>query len=414
MILVACLSIYSILILGSMATMSIGIGVIVLGYLAAMGGPIPWFRAMREELQRPQVRTYFYWTVALTLACLVSLLGAKFFPLEYGGKGPEVHLAKDMAKAWYFFWPLFLLPGLRRLHLAERRTILKVWLIAFTLLSILGIFQFFNGWPRPQPIPERPNFFHATLFLGHHLSVASIFIFPFFAVLDAWRNRVFSRKWLTLAALVGALCLLATVSRALWLALPASLFVYVIFALPRKWAAALVTLAGASAFGLYQIENVRSRIRSGEGIHERYALWNANWEFFKARPITGAGWHHNLELSGYYLEIFGKKGVPIFSGHAHNNLIEVAASLGIIGVISWIGWNLFVVWIAWKNWRNQKTWFALGLVCAWIAFQVNGLTQVNFWESKVIHSMMWVVAWSLLWMTEKPALDGASRKEPIA
>ena len=26
-----------------------------------------------------------------------------------------------------------------------------------------------------------------------------------------------------------------------------------------------------------------------------------------------------------------------------------------------------------------------------------GLTQVNFWESKVLHQIMWVTAWALVW-----------------
>ena len=51
--------------------------------------------------------------------------------------------------------------------------------------------------------------------------------------------------------------------------------------------------------------------------------------------------------------------------------------------------------------------FAWGLLCAWIVFQLNGLTQVNFWEGKVMHQMMWAVAWSFVWLIPARAPEAA-------
>jgi hypothetical protein len=36
-----------------------------------------------------------------------------------------------------------------------------------------------------------------------------------------------------------------------------------------------------------------------------------------------------------------------------------------------------------------------GILSALIVFQINGLTQVNFWEAKVQHQLMWMVGWIL-------------------
>ncbi|MBC7691591.1 MAG: O-antigen ligase family protein [Methylotenera sp.] len=393
------LSVYAVLTLGSMASMSIGIGILLVGLLIAMK-PAGLFHAIRAEFKRPATRLYLFLTLALTLACAVSLIFAMIHPLSYNGKIPHVEFLKDMGKAWYFFWPLILVPALRVLSAEQRKTVLKSWLGAFTVLSAIGIIQYFTGWPRPQPIPGHAPYYHATLFLGHHLSVASIFIFPFFVALDLLRTRYFSRKFLLLAVVLGLLALFATYSRMLWIALPVGIFLWFLWILPRRWIIVGLISFSVGIFGLSQLNFIKNRMETSMGITERTTLWKINVEFFKARPWTGAGWHHNLELSGFYQEQTAVPGQVIFSGHAHSNFFEVIGSLGIFGLACWLAWSFYVVALPFRYRNTAEGWFARGMVCAWIVFQLNGLTQVNFWESKVIHSMMWMVSWALLWASE--------------
>ena len=74
---------------------------------------------------------------------------------------------------------------------------LQTWIITLAVLSAVGVIQYFSGWPQAAEDPEaRRNRYHATILLGHHLSVASILIFPFFAALDFLKEGGRGRKLL--------------------------------------------------------------------------------------------------------------------------------------------------------------------------------------------------------------------------
>jgi O-antigen ligase len=152
---------------------------------------------------------------------------------------------------------------------------------------------------------------------------------------------------------------------------------------------------------LSQIPGIQRRLRDGMGIGERHELWLANWEFFKNRPLLGVGWRQNQELSGYYL-MDKYQQTHVFSGHAHNNLLDLLGGTGALGTLAWLAWSFWVIRILWMKSTRQteeEPWFGRGLVCAWVVFHLNGLTQVNFWEGKVQHQMAWVIAWSLFWIS---------------
>ena len=394
-------ALYAVLSLVSMATMSIGAGILFVVIAAELGGPKSLGQAIWKELRHPLFRIYCVLSLGLAAACVLSLWAAKAYPLSYGGRAVHVRFWSDIAKLGYFLWPLILVAGLRALSKEARASVLRVWIGAFALLSVIGIAQYFTGWPRPRPIPGIFHRFHATLFLGHHLSVASILIFPFFAALDLARGRRKAVLWAIVAA--GLLCLIATYSRTLWLALPFGILVWILWSLPKRWAWIGVSLLVMGAIGASQLPQVQARLHGTIGIQTREALWKANLEFFKERPWTGVGWRKNGELSGYYLLAENPGVNSVFSGHAHNNFLDLLGGTGIIGTLPWLAWCAFAVFLAFTCVKkgDEIAPFAKGLVCAWIVFQLNGLTQVNFWEGKVMHQMMWVLAWSLLWVGMK-------------
>lgn len=380
-----------------MAAMSIGAVLVFLALIFCQDRSIqnPW----RQEWQVCTSRIYFKLSLFLAVACGISLISAKLFPLSWGGHSASVHLLKDFSKVWYLFWPLLLLQAIRSISEIDRGQVYQSWLISFGVLSILGIFQYFSGWPRPQEIPNLSHRFHTTLFLGHHLSVASIFIFPFFAALDYARARKGSPSqlyWIIAAA--GFFALILTYSRTLWVALPVGLILWSVWVLPKKWKI-WVTFGILVAVSLALFyPPIYQRVHENLGITTRQDLWEANLEFFKNRPLFGVGLKQAQELSGYYLmEKYHTQSV--FSGHAHNNILHMLGSTGIVGTMSWITWCLGVFWILWTK-KNQKSshppHFTQGLICAWIVFQLNGLTQVNFWEAKVQHQIAWMIAWALL------------------
>jgi O-antigen ligase len=390
-----------------MGGMSVGALTLLVCLLVAWKGPMGALdRVRREHAANPWARRYLIVTLALAAALVLSLVVAAIWPLQYAGRPVQVSFGRDLAKTWYLFWPLLLLAVLRALSPNDRARLLSVWLGFALILGAIGWLQYFTGWPRPQGIPLHPGRFHATLFFGHHLSVASVLIFPFFAALDLAEKPIgpriagLSRPLLSLAAALLAITLFLTYSRMLWVALPVSVIAWVLWVLPRRLSlGALVTLALMAAAAL-QAPEVRERLGNTMGVSTRQELWKANLEFVARRPLTGAGWHHNLDLAGAY---FDEKLGPgdHFVGHAHNNVIEALGGTGLLGLLAWLAWCSLVIRMAWVAARGgQARGFSRGVVCAWIAFHLNGLTQVNFWESKVLHQITWVVAWSLLWASE--------------
>jgi O-antigen ligase len=380
-----------------MATMSIGAVVLGAFLLIEFRGPAGLFQALREETRTRAGR--LYWTAArvLSLACLLSVMCLVFWPVVFDGRYSEVHLLRDASKLWYLFWPLPLAVALRRLKAPERTLVLRAWLIAFGILSAIGIQQFFTGWPREQNIPDMPGRFHAILFLGHHLSVASVFIFPFFVALDAYRKRMILPRWALGPILAFAAVTMAfTFSRALWVAVPIGILVWLLLTLRSRWSWVAMGAVVLALVGALQFSTVSRRVFNHMGIKHREELWATNWEFFKERPLTGIGWRHNEELGAYY-QMMKNHTQDVFTGHAHDNLLDMLGSAGLIGAVAWVFYCGVIFWILIPLIRQRDPrGFAVGLFCAWVVFQLNGITQVNFWEGKVEHQMAWAIAWSLL------------------
>lgn len=381
------LSLYAVLSLGSMATMSIGAGIFAALWLSVR----PW----RDYAIDSRLRMYAWLSVAFWLVAIASLVYARVNPLSYGGESFEVSWARDLAKAWYFLLPFGLVDAWRRLDQERQKSVLKVWFAAFLIFSIIGIQQFWTAWPRHQRIPTYLEHFHATIFLGHHLSTASIWIFPVFAALG-WtlQNRRESR-WISVSVALGIATLILSFARSVWIALPVGLFLMLALQLRGRVRIGVLTASVLLVALLAQHPAVRARIANTMGTQERYALWEANLEFLKERPILGVGLFKNAPLSGAYLKQKQEKE-HVFSGHAHNNLIHMLGGVGLLGALVWIAlcvWFAAVFWGARGDPRFGT--LCLGLFCAWIVFHLNGLTQVNFWEGKVMHQFLFALGIAL-------------------
>jgi O-antigen ligase len=383
------LALYSILILGSQATMSIGIGVLVLGAVIGFGGPVEFWRRIRETARAPEMRLYLHATNFLTFACFISLVFAKIAPLELAGQVPDVHFLKDMWKAWYFYWPLALTPCLLALSNDRRRTVLRVFLFAFGAISLMGCVQFFIGWPRIQGIPGFYGRFHVNGFTGHHLSFASIMIFPFFlAVSEIFECRWIERRWAIPIAFFGMAAIFGTYSRQVWVSLPIGLLVFALVRLPKRAAIATLVASLVLLVGLAQVPKIRERALTSMGVEDRLSIWKVNIDFFKHRPVTGVGWHHNLQMGVGWHKQYRPEVQHPFIGHAHNNLLECLGALGLIGALAYLFWTYVTVRQAFRA--------GAGFFAGWVVFHLNGLTQVNLWESKVMHSMMWSVSLAVM------------------
>lgn len=390
------LCLYAVCSLVSMATMSIGAGIVALAW-----GIHSRFstRALRE-LAQGERRPFAKASSALAFAVCLSLLSAVLYPYVVAGKTARIDWGHSLGKLWYLFFPLLLSSALLSVTPPQRRVIFNFWIGTFFVLSIFGVFQFFLGFGAP-PIPAVEGRFHPVLFQGHHLSVASIWIFPLFAALDsAWASNSPRARSATLfyglAAFVGALVLFLTWARSVWFALPVGFLIWFWLRLPRaQRLVGLIAVAVGAAWALTR-DQFWHRLLTG-GIFERVELWKANLTFFLDRPITGVGFRLNSELSHFFLsEKTGSENV--FSSHAHNQLLDTASTLGIVGLIAWCAWMGIALRAGFRARSRGYVW-ATGWLCAMVVFLLNGLTQSNFWEGKVLHQISWTVAWMIVGAT---------------
>ncbi len=410
---VAALAVY-----GPMAVMSIGAGLVflvwlTLGYLRNGPGtqPAEIFRDEPETLRLR--RNFFLSTCALAVACVWSLVWAQWSGLEFFGVRPKIDWGRDLAKLWHIFFPFILLGVFNFLQLRQMRRIFFIWLFAAVLLGVFACVQHYFPIYKPLEQPEE-NFrglFHATGFTGFHLSFVALFGFPtwcllaafsFFITKGRFRGENLKRAFLLgLSSLVVVMAHLFSYSKIAWGALPVTALLMAFLAL-KGWTRRILLLAVLLGilFG-FQTETVRTRFEGVGTINDRYLVYKANLEMIRQFPWFGVGWHHNSDLSYAFKDTdpgspFGLNRPQGFHSHAHNNFLDQWATTGTLGLIAFLAWMGFVMFMAWRCFRDAKTpWIrvaGLGLFLGWIYLHINGLTQTNFWDAKVLHQEAFVVA----------------------
>ncbi|NDG84228.1 MAG: O-antigen ligase family protein [Proteobacteria bacterium] len=397
------LALYSLLSLTSMAGMNLGFGSVFLVFLISV------FRKRGQAFRRlgavPESRLYLKTGAALFATCLLSLTAAKLFPFSYAGHAPEITV-HGFLKIWYLLCPLILSVAFSSQAFDPKenlRFVLRIWWSAVLLLLPIGLIQFKTGWIHPQPIPTNPGFHHVTLFFGHHLSAASILIFPAFTALAVAMGRLKRGQPLPLfesaTALSGIALLFLSYARTAWLAIPLGIVLILARNLkPRHFAASVVALSVLIGLGS-QTPAMKERIQNSMGIQDRFRLWEANIDYFKHRPLTGIGWLKTQEMSEFYFKEKDPANYKsYFWGHAHNNVFEMLGGTGLLGTLAFFAWSLFTFSFALRTRRTAKEksepFFedvANGIFTGLVLLHFNGMTNVTFWEGKVMHQQMFAV-----------------------
>ncbi len=393
-LLAIAVGLYTVLLFGSQALMSIGFAACLVAILFAGTNGSLYRTSLGQVLVSSWGRRYLKATFVLLIAFFASVLAAQLFPVEIGGVHPRARWGTSIAKAVYFIWPILLSSALVMLEERAWRRVQNLWVGVFVVVSVFGVIELFTGWNPRGLVEQRPHASFGGLFtvnwiFGSYLTYASVMVFPFFFLLE----RASKRHWLGgrsthwLALLIGALALFGTMSRMLWIALPLGLVLFLMLTLKgrTRWkalAAIVLALAGATL-----LPPVQKRLHYPRGLDQRTQLWKINWELFKMRPLTGVGWHENLPLAGAYFETHLPEAKEKFVGHAHSNLLEFLGGMGLLGLMAWLGWSLVTAGMAYL--------VSPGLFCAFVVLHLNGLTQVNFSETKTLHTVVWCVAFAM-------------------
>lgn len=406
-LLVTALILSALTIYGSMAIMSIGAGFAFFVWLIINKND--FIHALQSTFIKNPI---FYPTLALTIICSASLLRAYATNLEFMGMQPQISLTKDLSKLWHLWFPMILASLMVHAGPRGQKIAIKAWLLGSVVAVILGIIQYYVPVVKPMPIPDPglQDRFHATGLAGFHLSYASIMVFPTMVALSAVFSFIRRKHYKFLAiSLVGLFLLIIsgifTYSKIYWVALPLAMIAVVILRLKGKLRALAIATIAAMTILLSFHPAVKQRFGGIGTINDRLMLWDANIAMIKEYPLLGVGWHHNSELSGAYYRSEGIKAlyshinVQAFESHAHNNALDQWSSTGTLGLLAFLWWNAVVILLTAKLARSGGTalsrMIGVGLLAAWIGFHINGITQTNFWDSKVMHQIAWVTALSV-------------------
>ena len=145
-----------------------------------------------------------------------------------------------------------------------------------------------------------------------------------------------------------------------------------------------------------QTPAMKERIRNQMGIQDRFRLWEASLDYFSHRPLTGIGWLATQEMSGFYFKQKDPEHyLEYFWGHSHSNFFEMLGGAGLIGLIAFLYFMVFTLRFSWETGRlaDEAGWnewgdFSRGITVGLALLHFNGLTNVTFWEGKVIHQQM--------------------------
>ncbi len=408
---------YGCLSLSSMAGMGIGSGLFALASLAYFAAE--WRGEGKAIAREAFLSPYSVFALLLFAASLISLLAAIAFPVE--GSQEAVRLA-SLKKFHYFLLPPLVAAAL--LHVApgqrlEEQKFWKVWAVMGALLGVVAMVQFFGDFLfTPEQLNSRffrsvgrTDRYHGQGFMFFHLSFASCMCFVaaagwarvvFPLAKDSLRNRAL---W-ALVGLLGSLGVYYSYSRIAFVAL--AFLILALFYLRRpRWGLVATLVVGLLGAGVWaSSESLRKRFEYGlAGIKERTVMWRAAEDMFLDRPLTGVGFSRTGEISPYYKKKFVYDATTDFTSHAHNNFLDMLGAVGALGFAAFLGWWGFLFYASGRAFKRaplEERWLPAAAIAGFLAFHVNGLTQVNFWDGKSQHTLMiWAGVALALWVRDR-------------
>lgn len=351
-------------------------------------------------------RSLFHWnqlphlyrrsSVLWVIATLLSLMFATFFPI-YDYHISFIQYFVSIKKNWYLLIPAAMGVIWSQTSNTQKIRAFQVYMTAFAIGATLTISQFLFNIPLSRPIPGAAGLYHGQLFFGHHLSLSNIFLFPTFLALAIsfdHDSTPKTRRLASVAFLLGSIAIFTSFSRIAWVALPAGIILFGL--LEKKWRHLLAAIAITTPLLalIFQLPVIYERLRSDLGHGDRYKLWESALDLFQIRPIFGVGFRQFEQIVGRHFESISLTNAS-FTGHAHNLYLDVLANTGLFGIIAFL--LLLYSMIQGSLLRGTHTSFRSAQLACWFSFLISGLTQVNYFEGKVSHTLFLYLGVAMAW-----------------
>jgi O-antigen ligase len=201
---------------------------------------------------------------------------------------------------------------------------------------------------------------------AHNMSYFLIILLGLIAYKEKVKKYI-SLKWLIFFFVLNLIGFYFSYTRGAWLGFLVACPIY-FFGSNRKrllQVGLVVILAGVIAY--FTAGNAMKR---QDNDTTRVHQWKAALYAFKERSVLGYGYLNFEEHSQDIKRRYGLESLK-FSGHAHNNFLEILASTGILGFVCYMLWLFF--WV--KESLRDKLSFTNIKIAFVTTFIVSGLTQ---------------------------------------
>ena len=277
----------------------------------------------------------------------------------------------------------------------------------FGLGSLVGLYamaQFGEKWWRFQhtrQVADDPTLiFRIHAFMGHWMTFSGEQVLILAALLGCLLVLPIQRTWMW----VGAVVLISTsvalsFTRSAWLAAMAVFAVAVLTA--RKRIILIIPLALLVLIAIFP-QAFRERLDSfmDTGFSSNVArieMARAGWKLFRDHPWFGVGPQRIREEFESILENQGMHNPPFYTGHLHNNFIQLGAERGIFALAAFV-W--LIVELVVRFWRGSlkgtlpveaRAAYLAGLLST-VALVVGGLFEFNFGDSEVLILFLFLIS----------------------
>ncbi len=305
-----------------------------------------------------------------------------------------------------------------------REHMVTAFAVGVLVISIYGLLQHFFGWhwtkeSPPVAAPDygylvRGSFSHRLTF-GNYYGTAALFIFGL-GITGIKRLSSYKRTLLITASLLAVIATILTYSRGVTVGIGVTLVMGGVL-LGRKYLTAtlgtlvvaifLVVLTQPGLVGRFGDIKKNDLDVGYEG--GRLFIWENSLVIAGEHPLFGVG-AGNFEFA--YTALL-RPDIPHYRKHvhAHNDLLNIAATTGLPGLAFFGGMWLLVLGYFWAGRRNgrfsdSERRFCLAALLGSVVFFITSLVEATFADEEVRQMLMFVWAAGLWpWYKQRDQLD---------
>ncbi|MBZ5551972.1 MAG: O-antigen ligase family protein [Acidobacteriia bacterium] len=283
----------------------------------------------------------------------------------------------------------------------------RVYYSLFGLGSLAGLYamvQFGEKWwlfQHTQQAADDPTLiFRIHAFMGHWMTFSGEQVLVLAALLGCLVALPIQKTWRWVgAAVLLSVSVALSFTRSVWLAAMAVFAVALLTARKRillVFPLALIVLLAIFPHAFH--DRLDSIVNTGFSSNvARIEMARAGWKLFREHPWFGVGPQRIREEFESILENQGVRNPPFYTGHLHNNFVQLGAERGIFALAAFV-WLMVELIV--RFWRGtliatgpvEMRAAYLAALLSTVALVVAGLFEFNFGDSEVLILFLFLIS----------------------